>query len=146
MVFLWKKTTCIWHELFNPLSANPTKWSKTLKKFVGKLNHFFPKFPFYAPWKHQKTKAFLVFLGKGQGLGYEMGTQQRNGFKQWNITTMNTLPLFCFLSKTFKHIQKFLCVDITTFGIFSIFHFLIQYLQSKFQHFQITIKLLLRLS
>ena len=23
---------------FNPLSANPTKWSKTLKQFVGKLS------------------------------------------------------------------------------------------------------------
>ena len=23
--------------LFNPLSANPTKWSNTLKQFVGKL-------------------------------------------------------------------------------------------------------------
>ena len=25
------------HTLFNPLSANPTKWSNTLKQFVGKL-------------------------------------------------------------------------------------------------------------
>ena len=24
-------------ELFNPLSANPTKWSNTLKQFVGTL-------------------------------------------------------------------------------------------------------------
>ena len=24
-------------ELINPLSANPTKWSNTLKQFVGKL-------------------------------------------------------------------------------------------------------------
>ena len=25
------------HSAFNPLSANPTKWSNTLKQFVGKL-------------------------------------------------------------------------------------------------------------
>ena len=24
--------------IFNPLSANPTKWSNTLKRFVGKLS------------------------------------------------------------------------------------------------------------
>ena len=29
---LCKKSDCL-----NPLSANPTKWSKTLTKFVGKL-------------------------------------------------------------------------------------------------------------
>ena len=25
------------------------------------LTHFRPMFPFYTPWKHQKTKDFLVF-------------------------------------------------------------------------------------
>ena len=27
-------------QLFNPLSANPTKWSNTLKKFVSLFDHF----------------------------------------------------------------------------------------------------------
>ena len=26
-----------WHGWVNPLSANPTKWSTTLKQFIGKL-------------------------------------------------------------------------------------------------------------
>ena len=26
--------------IFNPLSANPTKWSDTLKQFVGNLEEF----------------------------------------------------------------------------------------------------------
>ena len=35
-------TTCFWHSVsstdnLNPLSTNPTKWSNTLKQFVGKL-------------------------------------------------------------------------------------------------------------
>ena len=112
--------------IFNPLSAIPTKWSNTLKPFVGNsrrmvwvcliilwagaykrvrfnkirvvlntavinwcyiynhvlrniandvicireifsefrsLTQFRPMFPFYNPWKHQKTKGFLVFSG-----------------------------------------------------------------------------------
>ena len=28
-----------------------------------KQTHFWPIFPFYTPWKHQKTKGFLVFSG-----------------------------------------------------------------------------------
>ena len=69
---------------FNPLCANFTKWSNTLKQFVGKLptnclsvfDHFvrlalkglinFMLFSFYTTWKHQKivmnTRVFL-FLG-----------------------------------------------------------------------------------
>ena len=27
------------------------------------LNYFWPMFPFYTPWKHQKIKGFLVFSG-----------------------------------------------------------------------------------
>ena len=27
------------------------------------LTHFWPMFPFYTPWKQQKTKGFLVFSG-----------------------------------------------------------------------------------
>ena len=27
------------------------------------LNYFWPMFPFHTPWKHQKTKGFLVFSG-----------------------------------------------------------------------------------
>ena len=27
------------------------------------LTHFWPMSPLYTPWKHQKTKAFLVFSG-----------------------------------------------------------------------------------
>ena len=31
----YKKVACL--HVLNPLSANPTKWSNTLKQFVGKL-------------------------------------------------------------------------------------------------------------
>ena len=36
--------------------------------------HFRPMFLFYTPWKHQKTKGFLVLSG-----GYKMGTLTGNG-------------------------------------------------------------------
>ena len=58
----------------NPLSPNPTKWSNTLKQFVGKsptncfsvfdhfvgltlkrLTNFFSTIYFYIPWKYLKT-------------------------------------------------------------------------------------------
>ena len=32
-------------------------------QMIKKLTHFWPIFPFYTPWKHQKTKDFLVFSG-----------------------------------------------------------------------------------
>ena len=32
-----RELLCLFDLLFNPLSANPTKWSNTLKQFVGKL-------------------------------------------------------------------------------------------------------------
>ena len=34
-----------------------------LKSQLMSLTHFWPMFPFYTPWKHQKTKGFLVFSG-----------------------------------------------------------------------------------
>ena len=27
------------------------------------ITHFQPMFPFYTPWKHQKTSGFLMFAG-----------------------------------------------------------------------------------
>ena len=33
-------------------------------------------FPFYIPWKYQKTKGFMMFSG-----GYKMGTLARNGLR-----------------------------------------------------------------
>ena len=66
--------------IINPLSANPTKWSDTLKQFVDcqrtnclsvldhfvgltlkRLIHFRLMFYFYTPWKHQKTSSFPMF-------------------------------------------------------------------------------------
>ena len=41
------------------------------------LTHFWSMFPFYTPWKHQKTKGFLVFSG-----GCRMGTLVRNGLRE----------------------------------------------------------------
>ena len=34
---------------------------KVFPWLVLSLTHFWPMFPFYTPWKHQKTKGFLVF-------------------------------------------------------------------------------------
>ena len=37
---LWNRCSwkvCYWYMLVNPLSINPTKWSNTLKQFVGNL-------------------------------------------------------------------------------------------------------------
>ena len=40
------------------LSANRTKWSNTLKQFVGNsLTYFSPMFYFYTLWKRHKTSA-----------------------------------------------------------------------------------------
>ena len=37
---------------------------REIRKYKSKgLNNFWPMFPFYNPWKHQKTKDFLVFSG-----------------------------------------------------------------------------------
>ena len=56
----------------NPLSANPIKWSNTLKQFVFDhfvglpfkgLDHFRPILHFYNPWKRQKTKSLWYFQG-----------------------------------------------------------------------------------
>ena len=33
----WNLWNCKHRKIFNPLRANPTKWSNTLKQFVGKL-------------------------------------------------------------------------------------------------------------
>ena len=57
-----------------------TIWRKSIpaKKFVQihllKLTHFWPMFPFYTPWKQQKTKGF-----SGVFRGYKMGKLARNG-------------------------------------------------------------------
>ena len=48
------------------------------------LTHFWPMFPFYTPWKHQKTK---VFWFSGVFRGYKMGTLVRNGLKFKNLTS-----------------------------------------------------------
>ena len=37
--------------------------NKTYCQLKPFLTHFWPVFPFYTPWKHQKTKGFLVFSG-----------------------------------------------------------------------------------
>ena len=34
-VFKKKEAACVWEYRFNPLSANPTKWSNTFQQFVG---------------------------------------------------------------------------------------------------------------
>ena len=65
--------------LLSPLSANPTKWSNTLKQFVGKLptnclsvfdhfaglapkrlTHVMSMFCFYITSKHQKTRGNIA--------------------------------------------------------------------------------------
>ena len=40
------------------------------------LTHYWPIFPFYAPWIHPKSKGFLVFSGRG---GVKKGTLARKG-------------------------------------------------------------------
>ena len=65
---------------FNPLSVNPTKWSNTLKQFVGILpTNCLSVFDYfvglalkriskltnsYFLWNHQKTIGYLMILGR----------------------------------------------------------------------------------
>ena len=72
-----RSMTFLWNDFLNPLSAYPTKWSNTLKQFVGNLltnclsvldhfvglalkwpTHFSPIFLFYTPLSIQ---AFVTF-------------------------------------------------------------------------------------
>ena len=38
-------------------------FTKLIVFFLSFLTHFWPMFPFYTSWKHQKTKSYLVFSG-----------------------------------------------------------------------------------
>ena len=55
-------------------------------------HNIWPVFPFYTPWKHQKTKVYLVFLGfllfSG---GYEMRILARDGLKSRENENMKYL-------------------------------------------------------
>ena len=52
-------TVSLAHEkLFVDMYDATNKTYCQLKPF---LTYFWPMFPFYNPWKHQKTKGFLVF-------------------------------------------------------------------------------------
>ena len=53
-----------------PESCFPPKYFTP--KFIVNLTHFWPMFPSYTPWKHQKTKGFLVF-----SVGYNGNTSQK---------------------------------------------------------------------
>ena len=54
-------------------------------KELSLLIHFWPMFPFYTPWKHQRFS--------GVSRGYDMETLARNGLK----TTSNNEMLYDFL-------------------------------------------------
>ena len=52
------------------------------------LTHFLPMYPIYTPWKHQKTKGFLVFWGDIKWEHWpEMGTTGKAyaGLLLWNV-------------------------------------------------------------
>ena len=42
-------------------------FTKLIVFFLPFLTHFWPMFPFYTSWKHQKTKSYLVFSGAYMG-------------------------------------------------------------------------------
>ena len=57
------------------------------------LIRFFPIFPLYTPWKHQKTRGFLMFSG-----GYKKGTLETNGlmfFIVGKAFVINTFQCCC---------------------------------------------------
>ena len=60
-------------EKFCLLIFHPSESMQT--ENVNKFTHFWPMFLIYTPWKHQKTKGFLMFSGGN----YKMGTLARNG-------------------------------------------------------------------
>ena len=60
-------------EKFCSLIFHPSESMQT--ENVNKFTHFWPMFLIYTPWKHQKTKGFLMFSGGN----YKMGTLARNG-------------------------------------------------------------------
>ena len=71
----------VWRVTTSPsivtLRVNPTQ-----QCFGNCLTHSWPMFPFYTPWKHQKTFGSLVLSG-----GYKMGTFSKNGLNCYLISS-----------------------------------------------------------
>ena len=57
-------------------------------------------FPFYKPWKHQKTFDFLVFLGRIETLARNKLRQESAGL--W-IVSVKVKPLFSNIRVPFLH-------------------------------------------
>ena len=60
----------IFTDVFLPWSWNyKTNWNMIWDVSFenGRFNPFLPNVPFWSPWKHQKTKGFLMFLGGSKG-------------------------------------------------------------------------------
>ena len=64
-------------EIFNNIYYEEHLWMAASDPLVYALIHFRPIFPFYTPWKRQKTKGFLTFYR-----GYEEGTLAWNGLNE----------------------------------------------------------------
>ena len=60
---------------------------------IDQLPHFWPIFPFYTSWKHQKTFVFLVISS-----GYKMGTLAKYGLNCNNTFTVIILMFFSLVS------------------------------------------------
>ena len=73
---IWESTAFGWNIQFQKNSSSKHG-----------LTHFWPIFPFYAPWKQQKNKGFGVFRG------YEMETLGRNEFLNYVPGALMTLVL-----------------------------------------------------
>ena len=55
--------------------------SNHLSKFTTIINRFLSNVPFWSPWKHQKTKGFLMFSGGSKGnIGKKMANFFRSPF------------------------------------------------------------------
>ena len=57
-----------------------------VSNYVPNMNLFWPVFPFYIPWKHQKIKGFLVFSGGGGVENSNIGQKWVNGLPQQILT------------------------------------------------------------
>ena len=73
-----------------------TSFNKQIQKAIcaipPTLTHFWPIFPFYTPWKHQKTE--------GRNWGYKLGILARNGLQDKKFTHLRKFNHFLSFSGT----------------------------------------------
>ena len=80
------------------------------EKFVPviMLTHLCPMVPFYTPWKHQKTKGFLMFLG-----WYKIKTLTWNGTQSFTLSFEKLTNWNIFGEKVLVYSWKVFCCYFT---------------------------------